>query len=147
RRAIPRAPSSFDACSVQVARGFSRVGYTGLRKLESCEGERRWQNGKYRSSLAPLSLTSARASDEAGDKFVNVVAPPPAPLSRSRNLRVRAHLWKWRQSRHRRRAEGDMVRGANRKLLKSIGAAAQPAETITPRPPVLRTIHNALARR
>src|SRR5215469_17624662 len=91
-------------------------------------GERRRQNGKYRSNLAPLSLTSARAFDlsRLRDKFVNVVAPPPAPLSRSRNLRVRAHLWKWRQSRYRRRAEGDMVRGANRKLLKSIEAAPQP---------------------
>src|SRR6516165_11303707 len=44
-------------------RGFSRAGYTVYENLKAVMGERRRQNGKYRSNLAPLSLTSACAFD------------------------------------------------------------------------------------
>jgi hypothetical protein len=39
-------------------------------------------------------------------------------------LAVRAHFWNCKQSRQYRRADSDVVHGANRKLMKSIGAAA-----------------------
>jgi hypothetical protein len=63
---------------------------------------------------------------EVRDKFVNVVALPASTTLEVSKLAVRAHFWKWKQSRYCRRADSDVVRGANRKLMKSIGAAAQP---------------------
>jgi hypothetical protein len=62
--------------------------------------------------------------------FGEIVALPVPALRALHLARLlpsfKSILWKRRQTRYRQRTEGDMVRGANRNLLKSIGAAAQP---------------------
>ena len=93
---------------------------------------RRWVVDMERLAALPVSrLAPTLAIGPAPDPRAPDAEPPwrvrldPAGTTLEvSKLSVRAHFWNCKQSRHYRRADSDVVRGANRKLMKSIGAAA-----------------------